>query len=110
MGESDSDGTAKVAEQEEASPRNVPEEARCPVGMSGNTLCGRPIHNAPAGVDEEPVCLMHSRAPDKDQGAFWEEFDRILSKAGGRSCGLYWVCFPEGESFPSNFHSSMHFR
>jgi hypothetical protein len=50
--------------------------------MHDETLCGRTIHAAPAGVDKEPVCLMHSRDPEKNITEFWTEFDRILKTAG----------------------------
>ena len=51
----------------------------CPVGMSDLKPCGRPTHHAPQGVDDEPVCLMHSLDPDKDKLKFREEIDAILN-------------------------------
>jgi len=44
--------------------------------------CGRPVYKASAGIDETPVCLMHSRDPNKDDAAFQAEFERILEAAG----------------------------
>jgi hypothetical protein len=48
--------------------------------------CGRELHAAPDGVDEQPVCLMHSNDPGKQSGAlfdaFWLEFERTLEAAG----------------------------
>ena len=50
--------------------------------------CGRELHAAPDGVDEQPVCLMHSNDPGKHKQSgqlfekFWLEFERILKAAG----------------------------
>ncbi len=54
----------------------------CPVEMLPGRRCGRPIYSAPSGADETPVCLMHSRDPNKDDAAFQAEFERILDAAG----------------------------
>src|SRR5580658_5463229 len=43
-------------------------EAGCPIQMGhlgGHPRCGRKLHVAPQGIDDEPVCLMHSKDPDK---------------------------------------------
>ena len=60
--------------------------------------CRRPLHNAPQGSDERPVCLMHSKDPNKAQGelfeAFWREFELILEAAGENEAHF------EGFSFP----------
>jgi uncharacterized protein YjbI with pentapeptide repeats len=71
---------ALVAEQ----PETQVAEAKqgCPVPMYEWRRCGRPIYAAPAGVDKEPVCLMHSHDPNKDDAAFQAEFERILRDAG----------------------------
>jgi len=53
-------------------------EAVCPKIMVDEEACGRPIYNAPSGIDAEPVCLMHSLDPTKDKRAFREEIDAIL--------------------------------
>lgn len=47
--------------------------------MSDGLLCPRPVHPAPAGLDPQRVCLMHSRDPDKDKALFREEIDAILN-------------------------------
>ena len=63
-------------------------EAGCPIEMGrwSGWKCGRMLHAAPAGADEQPVCLMHSKDPNKQSGplfdAFWLEFERILEGAG----------------------------
>jgi len=47
--------------------------------MSDEEPCGRPIHPAPSDLDPEPVCLMHSRDPEKDKPLFRQEIDAILA-------------------------------
>lgn len=54
----------------------------CMMTMQNGWDCGRPLHDAPLGVDEKPVCLMHSEDPKKNDVAFQEEFEHILSEAG----------------------------
>ena len=51
----------------------------CPVLMSDHKPCGRAIHPAPTGVDPVPVCLMHSRDPNKNKALFRQEIDAILN-------------------------------
>jgi hypothetical protein len=58
------------------------EPTGCPIDMSDDRPCGRPIHPAPSDVDEQPVCLMHSHDSNKDQDQFRKEIDAIL---GGTS-------------------------
>ena len=52
-----------------------------PVDMSDNLPCGRPIYAAPTDCDEQPVCLMHSRDPNKPQDEFKREVEAILADA-----------------------------
>lgn len=54
--------------------------AGCPVEMSDDEPCGRPIYPAPPDIDSEPVCLMHSCDPNKDKDQFEEEVREILSR------------------------------
>ncbi len=56
--------------------------------------CGRPIHPAPEGVDKEPVCLMHSRDPQKSDDQFQEEFERVLKEAGAGLADFSGFVFP----------------
>jgi uncharacterized protein YjbI with pentapeptide repeats len=56
---------------------------RCPVEMWLGKVCGRPIHPAP-DHDKTPVCLMHSRDPEKSDSEFQKEFDAILKAAAER--------------------------
>src|SRR5579872_342406 len=54
-------------------------DASCAVWMNyfdAGLKCGRPIHNAPAGADSIPVCLMHSNDPGKQSGPLFDEFSR----------------------------------
>jgi len=61
--------------------------------------CGRELHAAPDGVDEQPVCLMHSNDPGKQSGplfdTFWREFERILEEAGGGEAHFERFVFPK---------------
>ena len=66
-------------------------EAGCPIRMGDfkdpdAPRCGRKLHEAPDGVDNTPVCLMHSQDPYKQSWPvsddFWEEFERTLEAAG----------------------------
>jgi len=66
----------------------------CLVKTYDDKPCGRPIHHAPAGVDEMPVCLMHSRDPGKDDVAFQTEFERILKRAGEGVADFIRFVFP----------------
>ena len=42
--------------------------------------CGRPIYSAPE-YDVQPVCIMHSKDPNKSGKEFEREFERILDEA-----------------------------
>jgi uncharacterized protein YjbI with pentapeptide repeats len=81
-------------------------KAGCPFrmgyyGVSGlyNPRCRRNLHAATDGVDEMPVCLMHSRDPNKQSGplfdAFWLEFERILKGAGEGEAHFERFVFPQ---------------
>jgi len=78
-------------------------QAGCPIWMDefGNLGCGRKLHVAPDGVDEVPVCLMHSKDPNKQSGslfqAFGQEFERILVNAGENEAHCEGFVFPEIE-------------
>ncbi len=76
-------------------------EARCQVVMGTSKkdpICLRPLHNAPDGVDPQPVCLMHSLDPIKQRGemfhAFWREFNEILNAAGSGTAHFDKFLFP----------------
>jgi len=77
-------------------------EAGCPIWMGeyhGDVRCGRKLHVAPDGVDEKPVCLMHSKDPHKQSGplfdAFCLEFERVLGDAGEYLARFQRFVFPQ---------------
>jgi uncharacterized protein YjbI with pentapeptide repeats len=80
------------AEQAEA--EQAPAEDGCPVPMYMARPCRRPIYAAPAGVDQEPVCLMHSKDPNKSNLQFQGEFELILAAAGGGVADFTRFVFP----------------
>ena len=57
------------------------EPTTCPVDISDQLPCGRPIYAAPTDCDEQPVCLMHSRDRNKPQDRFKREVKAILAGA-----------------------------
>ena len=78
----------EITSDESAATKGDSGEAGCPIWMGfleSAQKCGRKTHVAPDGVDEEPVCLMHSKDTGKQSGplfdAFWSEFERILEDA-----------------------------
>jgi uncharacterized protein YjbI with pentapeptide repeats len=62
--------------------------------MFGGKPCGRAIHPAPKDVDEIPVCLMHSRDPNKSDAEFQREFESILEGAGDGLADFTGFVFP----------------
>ena len=77
-------------------------EAGCPIWMGeyhGDVRCGRELHVAPDGVDKKPVCLMHSKDPQKQSGplldAFCSEFERVLGDAGQYLARFQRFVFPQ---------------
>jgi hypothetical protein len=81
--------SAEQAEAEEA-----PAEAGCRAWMYVGPRCGRPIHHAPVGVDKRPVCLVHSKDPNKSDEEFQKEFERILAEAGDGVADFTGFVFP----------------
>jgi Pentapeptide repeats (9 copies) len=57
-----------------------PSEAVCGVEMQGRRLCGRAV--VASGHDERPVCLMHSKDPNKDATAFDAVVEQTLATGG----------------------------
>lgn len=47
--------------------------------MSDDLPCGRPLYDALPGMDNRPVCLMHSRDPNKHPGEFQDGIHAILN-------------------------------
>jgi hypothetical protein len=90
-------------------------ETVCPIRMSyGRRRCGRKLHAAPDGVDEVPVCLMHSKDPRKQSGllfvTFWQEFERILKNAGKNVAHFEHFVFPEFDLCEIKFQATCHFN
>ena len=76
-------------------------EASCPIWMGygeDSWRCGRNLHITPEGVDEEPVCLMHSKDPHKQSeplmDAFYAECNRILEAAAEGEAHFERFVFP----------------
>jgi hypothetical protein len=87
-------------------------EAGCPIvmGLLGlDPKCRRKIHTAPEGVDEKPVCLMHSKDPNKQSGSLFEEFrrefERILNEAGEGEAHFEGFIFPQLSLFGRKFRA-----
>jgi uncharacterized protein YjbI with pentapeptide repeats len=76
--------------------------------------CGRELHAAPDGVDEQPVCLMHSNDPGKQSGplfdTFWQEFERILEEAGGGEAHFERFVFPKLDFSKRKFQAICRFN
>ena len=72
--------------------------------------CGRLPYSAPAGVNERPVCLMHSRDPDKDYAEFQREFERILEEAGEGEADFTRFVFLAANYLGKEFNAQCIFR
>lgn len=87
--------------EEHAEAEGEPEETGCPVemGLFAGPRCGRELHKAPDGVDERPVCLMHSKDEGKQSGRqcdkFWCIFKEILEEAEEGEAHFNKFVFPE---------------
>jgi uncharacterized protein YjbI with pentapeptide repeats len=61
-------------------------------------VCGRPVHRAKHKADTEPVCLMHSKDPEKLSGPLYSEFllefNDILDAAGTGTADFTKFVFP----------------
>jgi uncharacterized protein YjbI with pentapeptide repeats len=82
--------------------------------MSDAESCARPIHDAPAGCDEMPVCLMHSRDQNKPQDEFKREVEAIIvgSSAHHRPKDLFDFCrfvFQEADFRRKTFSKKVYF-
>src|SRR5258708_28909740 len=101
MTQSDGLQNDKLGEERDAGV-NVGQTAKCGKGMNAAGICGRPIHSAPTGADEKPVCLMHSQDPNKTAPGltkrFQQEIESILRAAGTGVADFSQFVFP-GASF-----------
>ncbi len=97
--------------QEESAKQQAHSEAGpdggCRIRMWSGKPCGRPIYRLPDGSkpdeDAEPVCLMHSRHPGKDDAAFQREFERILQEAGEGEADFSRFVFPTSDYYGREF-------
>lgn len=69
----------------------------CPVQMQAG-VCGRPVHRDKKRGDLPPVCLMHSKDPEKWSGVLYSEFllgfNDILDAAGTGTADFTSFVFP----------------
>jgi len=96
---------ADPEEDKQAEGLEAATEQSCPVEMYNRKRCGRPIHTTPPGVDKEPVCLMHSKDPNKSDAAFQEEFERILRDAGEGCADFTRFVFPSANYAEREFRA-----
>jgi hypothetical protein len=99
-------------ESSETEPEKAPDESAavkgdgvevgCPISMYYHGFgprCGRKLHDAPKGVDEKHVCLMHSNDPGKQSeplfDKFWRDFEEILEAAGDGEAHFDRFVFPQ---------------
>ncbi len=88
---------AGLEEDKEADKPESIAEQLCPVRMHNGKPCGRPILATPLGMDEEPVCLMHCKDPNKSNAGFQEEFERILRDAAQGDADFTRFVFPNAD-------------
>lgn len=87
--------------EERAAAKSALEEAGCPIEMDlDGVRCGCRLHSAsPQWIDEEPVCLMHSKDERKQSGPlmeeFWRIFEQILDEARDREAHFDKFVFPK---------------
>src|SRR5437016_4461369 len=51
----------------------------CPIKMSDNLPCGRPIYHAPGSANPDSLCIMHCAETTKNPVEFRQEIDAILA-------------------------------
>jgi hypothetical protein len=96
-------------EDKQAGDHEAEEDQGCPVERYDRGRCGRPIYNAPAGIDKTPVCLIHSRDPKKDDAEFQKEFERILKEAGEGVADFTHFVFPSANYSGRKFAATCRF-
>jgi hypothetical protein len=95
-----SDEETEIEPDERATAEVDSGEAGCPIRMGhiDAPRCGRKLYGAPDGIDEKPVCLMHSKDPKKQSGPlfdeFLSEFEGILQGAGEKVAHFEHFVFP----------------
>lgn len=115
--EEDSDGWHSDEPDEAADIEGEIVGAICPVRMGRSDCdpqCGRGLHVAAQGVDDEPVCLMHSKDPNKQSGPlfdlFLSEFVKSLEEAGEGVAHFERVVFPNLDLTRWSFQATCSFR
>src|SRR5208283_3548047 len=86
-------------------------KGRFPVRMHGDRPCGRAIHHPifMAVPGEGPVCLMHTRDPNKDDREFQQEFERILREAKDGLADFTRFIFPTSDYYNRTFTAECDF-
>ncbi len=72
--------------------------------------CDRLIQPAPHGIDETPVCLMHTQNTLKNKQEFQEEFKHILAVAGDGVADFSRFVFPGADYLDREFKAKCIFR
>jgi hypothetical protein len=111
------EGTEEAPHHEPFAPAasETESEAGCPIemGLDSGPKCGRKLHAAPDGVDKQPVCLMHSKDPNKQSGqlfdAFWLEFERTLEEAEENEAHFEGFVFPRANFSERRFKAICRF-
>jgi uncharacterized protein YjbI with pentapeptide repeats len=99
---------------ESAAAEGVRAEEGCPIEMGiGGPRCRRKLHFMALGVDEERVCLMHTKGSHKQSGPFfeefWVEFEKILEDAGEGAAHFEWFVFPKCDLSKRKFQAICRF-
>ena len=94
MAEAETEQTEPLLPPAEVERRKRSGGRSCPVKMRNGKPCGWPIYQAPPGVDGQPVCLMHSKDPNKSGVEFQSVFDEILAAAGAGLADFTGFVFP----------------
>ncbi len=91
-------------------------DAGCPIWLDLDNFlkCGRKLHIVQGGADEQPVCLMHSKDPNKQSGplfdAFWLELWETIKAAGDGDAHFEHFVFPEINLGGRHFRATLLFR
>jgi len=123
--EESSKGEPEIEPDESGAVEGDKVEAGCPITMGvkwmvvggdplfGDPICGRKLHVAQDRVDEEPVCLMHSKDLRKQSGplfvTFLLEFERVLKDAGAGEAHFESFVFPQIDFRGREFHANCRF-
>lgn len=104
--EAETEQTEPLEPTAEAERRERLPEHGCPVKTWYDKPCDRPIYQAPPGVDQQPVCLMHSKDPNKSDAEFQAIFEQIVEKAGDGETDFTGFVFPGAPYVGRKFSAS----